>query len=306
MGRIVIDSPSEAALLASVCTRAQKVLIRVPAGIDIHGHPVSTGRGDQGFGLPGFFGDMEHTVALVNSAAHLQLIGLHCHLGSQITEPEYFRIAVATIIAQMDDIRRNHNLLLTELDLGGGHGIAYTRGDPQLDLTTLAGVIDESLDDACTRNRFPRPEIVLEPGRAIAARAGVTLYRVQSSKTASDGRLLVSVDGDISDNPQVSQCSSTNDAELVNRHSNAPLREVTIVGQHCEPSSEITFGTKLPTDLHVGDVLGVPGTGAYHHSTASTYNSVCRPPVIAVVDGIARSLIRRESIDDLLAREVGM
>ncbi|MCJ0903158.1 diaminopimelate decarboxylase [Rhodococcus sp. ARC_M6] len=307
VGRIVIDSPSEAALLASVCTGPQKVLIRVTPGIDIHGHKaVSTGIVDQKFGLPAFSEELERTVAVVNRAANLQLIGLHCHLGSQITDPEYFRTAVATMIAQMNDIRRAHNLILTELDLGGGHGIAYRPGDSQLDLTRLACVIEESLDDACIRNRFPRPEIVLEPGRAIAARAGVTLYRVQNIKTVSGGRTFVSVDGGMSDNPRVSLYGSTYDVELVNRHSNAPVREVTVAGRHCESGDEIAVGTKLPADLHVGDLLGIPCTGAYHHSMASTYNSVCRPPVIAVLGGIARPLIRRESIDDLLAREVGM
>ncbi len=261
VGRIVLDSPSEAVRLASVCTA---------------------------------------------NATHLQLIGLHCHLGSQITDPELFRPAIETMIAQMDDIRRTHRIILTELDLGGGHGIAYVPGDAQLDLTRLAHVIDETLDDACTRNRFPRPEIVLEPGRAIAARAGVTLYRVQNIKSISGGRTFVSVDGGMSDNPRVSLYDSHYDVELVNRHSRAPLQEVTVAGRHCESGDEIAVGARLPADLHEGDLLAVPCTGAYHHSMASTYNSVGRPPVVAVLGGIARPLIRRESINDLLAREVGI
>ncbi|WP_092808736.1 diaminopimelate decarboxylase [Rhodococcus globerulus] len=307
VGRIVLDSHSEALRLASVCTRPQKVLIRVTPGIDIHGHKaVATGIVDQKFGLPAFSEELDRAVAAVSAAPHLQLIGLHCHLGSQITDPEHFRSAINTMIAQMNDIRRSHGIILTELDLGGGHGIPYVPGDAQLDLTRLAIVIDESLDDACTRNRFPRPEIVLEPGRAIAARAGVTLYRVANIKTISGGRTFVSVDGGMSDNPRVSLYNSRYDVELVNRHSNAPLEEVTVVGRHCESGDEISVGIQLPADLHEGDLLGVPCTGAYHHSMASTYNSVCRPPVIAVLGGVARPLIRRESINDLLAREVGI
>ncbi|MFE5877460.1 diaminopimelate decarboxylase [Rhodococcus sp. NPDC056506] len=307
VGRIVLDSPSEAVRLASVCTRPQKVLIRVTPGVDIHGHKaVSTGILDQKFGLPASSEELERTVSVVATATHLQLIGLHCHLGSQITDPEHFRPAIETMIAQMDDIRRTHRIILTELDLGGGHGIAYLPGDAQLDLTRLAHVIDDSLDDACTRNRFPRPEIVLEPGRAIAARAGVTLYRVQNIKSISGGRTFVSVDGGMSDNPRVSLYDSRYDVELVNRHSSAPLQEVTVAGRHCESGDEIVVGARLPADLHEGDLLAVPCTGAYHHSMASTYNSVGRPPVVAVLGGIARPLIRRESINDLLAREVGI
>ena len=120
VGRIVLDSPSEAVRLASVCTHRQKVLVRVTPGIDIHGHKaVSTGIVDQKFGLPAFSEELEHTVSVVANATHLQLIGLHCHLGSQITDPELFRPAIETMIAQMDDIRRTHRIILTELDLGG-------------------------------------------------------------------------------------------------------------------------------------------------------------------------------------------
>lgn len=307
VGRIVLDSPSEVVRLASVCTRPQKVLIRVTPDIDVRTHKaVCTGVTDQKFGLPAFSEELDRAVAAALAAPHLQLIGLHCHLGSQITEPEHFRTAIDTMIAQMDDIRRSHRLILTELDLGGGHAVAYVPGEDSLDLTRLARVIDESLDDACTRNRFPRPEIVLEPGRAVAARAGVTLYRVQNIKTITGGRTFVSVDGGMSDNPRVSLYDSHYNVALVNRHSSAPLREVTVVGRHCEAGDVIALGAELPADLHEGDLLGVPCTGAYHHSMASTYNSVGRPPIIAVRGGAARPLIRRESIDDLLAREVGI
>lgn len=164
VGRIVLDSHSEALRLASVCTREQKVLIRVTPGVDIHGHKaVTTGVVDQKFGLPAFSEELDRAVAAVSAAPHLELIGLHCHLGSQITDPEHFRPAIGTMIAQMDDIRRTHGIILTELDLGGGHGIAYIPGDAQLDLTRLAIVVDESLDDACTRNRFPDPKSCSNP-----------------------------------------------------------------------------------------------------------------------------------------------
>jgi diaminopimelate decarboxylase len=196
-------------------------------------------------------------------------------------------------------------IILTELNLGGGYGVPYVSGDAELDPAVLAVTIDDALDTACAAERFPRPRIVIEPGRAVSARAGVTLYRVISVKTQAGGRTFVAVDGGMSDNPRVSLYGARYSVALVNRHSMGPTRTVTVAGRHCEAGDEIARDIDLPADIHAGDLLAVACTGAYHHSMASNYNMVTRPPIVAVHRGTARELVRRETLADLLARDRG-
>jgi diaminopimelate decarboxylase len=205
----------------------------------------------------------------------------------------------------MADIRARHGVILTELNIGGGHAIPYVPGDRELDLDELARVIEDALDEACAAEHFPRPTIVIEPGRAISGRAGVTLYRVCSIKMQPGGRTFVAVDGGMSDNPRVSLYGAQYSVALANRQPLGLKQRVTIAGRHCEAGDEIARDIELPADLHPGDLLAVASTGAYHHSMASNYNMVCRPPVVAVAGGRARELVRRETIADLLSRDRG-
>ncbi|RDI16312.1 diaminopimelate decarboxylase [Rhodococcus sp. AG1013] len=304
VGRIVVDSLTEIRLLSAIANRRVQVLVRVTPGIDIHGHrAVATGVDDQKFGFPLSHDQAGDAARLVLEQPNLELVGLHCHLGSQIADAECFRSAVARLVGQMAQIRSDHGIILTTLDLGGGHAVPYRPGDPECDPAVLAAVVDDALDDACARNRFPRPQIVLEPGRAIVARAGVTLYRVVSTKTHAGGRTFVAVDGGMSDNPRVALYGARYDVVIANRHPLGRHTTVTVVGRHCEAGDVVAEDVSLPVDLHPGDVLAVPCTGAYHHSLASTYNGVGRPPVVAVRDGHIRELIRRETVADLMARE---
>ena len=306
VGRIVLDSCIEIAYLAGLARRRQRVLIRVTPNIDIHGHrAVTTGISDQKFG---FTLDGDHAAEAVNRVlAHpvLDLVGLHCHIGSQVTDPALYGEAIRRLIAVMADVRARHGIILTELNIVGGHGIPYLPGDPELSLDELAGVIADALDEACAAEHFPRPTIVVEPGRAISGRAGVTLYRVCSVKTQQGGRTFVAVDGGMSDNPRVSLYGAQYTVALANRHPVGVKQRVTIAGRHCEAGDEIARDIELPADLHPGDLLAVACTGAYHHSMASNYNMVGRPPLVAVKDGRARQLIRRETIADLLSRDCG-
>jgi diaminopimelate decarboxylase len=306
VGRIVLDSCSEIVDLAGVAGRRQRVLIRVTPDIDIHGHrAVTTGISDQKFGFTLDGGHAADAVARVLTHPDLDLIGLHCHIGSQVTDAALYGEAIRRMIAVMADIRARHGVILTELNIGGGHGIPYLAGDLELNIDDLAGVIDDALDAACAAERFPRPVIVVEPGRAISARAGVTLYRVSGIKTQQGGRTFVAVDGGMSDNPRVSLYGAKYTVALANRHSLRPRQRVTVAGRHCEAGDEIARDVELPVDLHQGDLLAVACTGAYHHSMASNYNMVCRPPPVAVADGRARELIRRETTADLLSRDRG-
>jgi diaminopimelate decarboxylase len=235
----------------------------------------------------------------------LELVGLHCHIGSQVTDADCYRMAVRRMVGAMAEIRRTHGVTLRELNIGGGHGVPYVDGDPELDLDELALVVGDELMAACAAEAFPRPKIVLEPGRAISARAGVTIYRVCSVKTRPGGRTFVSVDGGMSDNPRVSLYGSRYTATLANRHPIGPSQIATVVGRHCESGDELIRDIELPADIHPGDLLAVACTGAYNHSMASNYNLVGRPPVVSVRDGRAHVLVRRETTADLLARDEG-
>jgi diaminopimelate decarboxylase len=306
VGRIVLDSCIEITDLAGLAEGRQRVLIRVTPDIDIHGHrAITTGISDQKFGFSLEGGHAADAVARVLAHPSLDLIGLHCHIGSQVTDAALYGEAIRRTIAAMADIRARHGVILTELNIGGGHGVPYLAGDPELSIDELAHVIDDALDDACAAEHFPRPTIVVEPGRAISARAGVTVYEVCGVKTQPGGRTFVAVDGGMSDNPRVSLYGAQYTVALANRHSLAPRQRVTVAGRHCEAGDEIARDVELPVDLHPGDLLAVACTGAYHHSMASNYNMVGRPPLVAVKDGRARELVRRETTADLLARDLG-
>lgn len=306
VGRIVLDSCMEIAYLAGLARRRQPVLIRVTPDIDIHGHrAVTTGVSDQKFGFTLAGDHAAEAVQRVLAHPILDLVGLHCHIGSQVTDPALYGEAIRRMIPAMADIRARHGVILTELNIGGGHAVPYVPGDRELNLEQLADVIENALDDACAAEHFPRPQVVVEPGRAISGRAGVTLYRVCSIKTQNNGRTFVAVDGGMSDNPRVSLYGARYEVALANRHPLGLKQRVTVAGRHCESGDEIARDVELPADLHPGDLLAVACTGAYHHSMASNYNMVGRPALVAVKDGRARELVRRETVADLLARDRG-
>ncbi|HME49615.1 diaminopimelate decarboxylase [Mycobacterium sp.] len=306
VGRIVVDSPIEIAFLAGRVRRRQQVLLRVIPEIDIHGHPaVTTGVADQKFGFTLADGHAAAAAKRVLDQPWLDLVGLHCHIGSQVTDAGLYGTAIRRMIAAMAEVRDTHGVVLSELNIGGGHGVPYVCGDRALNLDELANVIDTALTTACAAHRFPRPTVVIEPGRAISARAGVTLYRVLTVKSQPGGRTFVAVDGGMSDNPRVALYGAKYTVVLANRHPVTPTRPVTVVGRHCEAGDEIARDVDLPTDLHPGDLLAVACTGAYHHSMASNYNAVGRPPLVAVREGRTRELVRRETITDLLRRDLG-
>ena len=173
----------------------------------------------------------------------------------------------------------------------------------ELDLNALRDFIDDALDASCAAERFPRPTIVVEPGRAISARAGVTLHRVLWVQSQPGERDIVVVDGGLGDNPRIALYGAGCTVALANRHPMTPTEPMTVVGRHCDSGDEIARDVPLPADLHPGDLLAVACTGAYHHSMASTYNMVGRPPLVAVKDGRIRELVRRETIADLLSRD---
>jgi diaminopimelate decarboxylase len=296
VGRIVIDTPNEIALLAGRVRRRQRVLIRVIPDIDA---------GDQtfGFGLPG--GQAAGAVKRLLGEPWLDLVGLHCQLGSQLADAELYGAAIRQMLALMAEVRDRHHVVLTELSLGGGHAVPYRSGDAELNPRALGSLIDAALQSACAEHDYPRPRIVIGPGRAIAARAGLTLYRVVAVKRRPDGHTFVAVDGGMSDNPRMAPAGAKYTVALANRHAATVTAPVTVVGRHCEAGDEIAHDVELPADIHPGDLLAVACTGAYHYSMGSNCSVAGRPPLVAVAGGEARELVRRETIADLLARDRG-
>ncbi|MFI6339427.1 diaminopimelate decarboxylase [Streptomyces sp. NPDC050535] len=308
VGRIVVDSTSEIARLAAITpdgTR-QKVMVRVVPGIAAGGHSkIRTGTEDQKFGLSITDGSAQHAVARILDQPHLELVGLHCHIGSQVTAVKPYVAAVRRMTGLMARIRDQHGITLPQLDIGGGHAIAYRPGEDSLDVDALAGRVRAELADGCARARLPLPRLTLEPGRAIVGPAGVAVYRVLSVKRTGD-HVFVAVDGGMSDNPRPALYGVRYAPRLIGRPSAAAPRLVTVVGRHCEAGDILADEVALPGDVHPGDLLAVPAAGAYHLSMASGYNLVGRPPVVAASEGIARVLIRRESLDDMSRRDVGL
>jgi diaminopimelate decarboxylase len=306
VGRIVLDSAAEIVRVAMAARRRQRVLIRVTPGVDAHAHQaMATGIEDQKFGFSLSSGAAADAVRRVLAHPELELAGLHCHLGSQIARIEPYEAAARRLIALMAAVHDEHGLALPELNLGGGHAVPYAETDEAFDLAGFADRITRVVRDECAALRLPAPRLTLEPGRAIISRAMLTLYRVLAVKRAASGRVFVAVDGGMSDNPRPALYGARYSARVA-RPAAAPAQPVTVVGRHCEAGDVLARDVLLPADVRPGDLLAVPGSGAYHHSMASNYNLVGRPPVVAVRDGSARLLIRRETETDMLRRDIGL
>ncbi|MCY0939987.1 diaminopimelate decarboxylase [Streptomyces antarcticus] len=307
VGRIVIDGPSEIARIAAAVGPGgrQKVMVRVVPGISAGGHDkIRTGTDDQKFGLSLADGSAQHAIARILGQPRLELTGLHCHIGSQITEVKPYLVALRRMVGLMARVHDAHGVALPELDLGGGHGIAYRPGEPVLDLTALARRLRAGLIESCAAAGLPVPRLAVEPGRAVAGPAGVALYRVLAVKRTGE-KVFVAVDGGMSDNPRPALYGVRYAPRLIGRRSTAEPRTATVVGRHCEAGDILAADAELPGDIRPGDLLAVPVAGAYQLSMASGYNLVGRPPVIAVHEGTATTLMRRETLDDFRSRDIG-
>jgi diaminopimelate decarboxylase len=306
VGRIVVDSAGEIARIAALAQPRQRVLVRVTPGVDAHSHPtVATGVEDQKFGLSLSSGTAADAARRILAQPELELVGLHCHLGSQITETEAFEVAARRLVGLMATIYAEHGVILPELNIGGGHGVPYTEDDQDFDLTGFAGRIRAAVRGACASLRLPVPRLTFEPGRAIISRAMVTLYRVVSVKQVTGLRTFVAVDGGMSDNPRPALYGARYSVRAASRPMIA-RQLATVVGRHCEAGDILATDVALPAGTRPGDLLAVACTGAYNHSMTSNYNLVGRPPVVAVRDGAARLLVRRETTSDLRQRDVGL
>ncbi|HEU5035043.1 MAG TPA: diaminopimelate decarboxylase [Mycobacteriales bacterium] len=309
VGRIVVDSDIEIARLAHIAEAAgvrQRVLVRVTVGVEAHTHEfIATAHEDQKFGFSLASGAALEAARRVLALPSLELAGLHSHIGSQIFDTAGFDVAAHRVVGLLVTIRDTLGVTLPELDLGGGFGIAYVSADDPAAPIDLAKQLRAIVQRECAAAQLPVPRLAVEPGRAIAGPGGITLYEVGTVKDVDGIRTYVSVDGGMSDNVRTALYDASYTVTLASRASDAAPMLARVVGKHCEAGDIVVRDAWLPGDLAPGDLLAVAATGAYCRSMASNYNAVPRPPVIAVGDGASRVLLRRETIDDLLALDEG-
>jgi diaminopimelate decarboxylase len=314
VGRIVVDSFDEIERLERVTAslgREARVMVRVTAGVEAHTHEyIATAHEDQKFGFSITSGDALEAVRRVVTAPGLDLLGLHSHIGSQIFDTSGFEVAARRVLALHAQIGQDLGIALPELDLGGGFGIAYTTQDDPSDAARLAIELTKIVEHECQALGVARPRLSIEPGRAIVGPAMCTVYTVGTVKRVElDGgalRTYVSVDGGMSDNIRTALYDADYSCTLASRDSTAPPVLTRVVGKHCEAGDIVVKDEFLPADVRPGDLLAVPATGAYCRSMASNYNHALRPPVVAVRDGMATTIVRRETVDDLLATDLGV
>jgi diaminopimelate decarboxylase len=308
VGRIVVDSFEEIDRLRSLAQERgirPRVLVRTTVGVEAHTHEfIATAHEDQKFGFSLAGGAAKEAARRVLDSGPLELVGLHSHIGSQIFDTAGFEVSAHRVVGLLREIRDEFGFELPELDLGGGLGVAYVATDDPPEIAYVAAQLRAIVERECDAANLSHPRLSVEPGRAICGPTTFTLYEVGTVKPIDVGagvvRTYVSVDGGMSDNIRTALYDATYSCTLAGRSSSAPAVLARVVGKHCESGDIVVRDTYLPADVAPGDLLAVPVTGAYCRSLASNYNHLGRPPVVAVRDGVARLIVRRETIDDLL------
>ena len=281
------------------------MLVRTTVGVEAHTHEfIATAHEDQKFGFSLAGGDALDAVRRVHAAPGLELVGLHSHIGSQIFDAGGFEVAAHRVVGLLAEVRHELGVELPELNLGGGFGIAYTSADDPVDVVEMGRSLRSIVERECTSYGIAVPALAIEPGRGIVGPGTVTVYEVGTVKPVAGLRTFVSVDGGMSDNIRTALYDADYSVALANRSSDAEPMLARVVGKHCESGDIVVKDAWLPGDVRAGDLLAVAATGAYCRSMASSYNHLPRPPVVALSDGAARVLLRRETVDDLLALDV--
>ncbi|MGH8873255.1 MAG: diaminopimelate decarboxylase [Acidimicrobiia bacterium] len=297
VGRIVIDSLVEMDRIEALVDRGASppaVLVRVNPGVEAHTHEfLRTGATDSKFGITIEDGEAARAVERARSSSAMELIGIHAHVGSQVFDVSSFEKAIEVIAAFAAP------LAVEELSIGGGLGVAYVEGEEAPSLSEWGKAIADAAAGAGIEAR-----IMAEPGRAIVAQGAITLYTVGTIKEIPGVRTYVSVDGGMSDNPRPVLYGSGYEVFAPRATGADRTRPIRLVGKHCESGDVLAWNARVPEDLVVGDLLATPVTGAYGHSMGSNYNMVRRPAVVFIRDGGARLVVRRETHDDLLIRDM--
>ena len=307
IGTIVVDNFREIKLLDHVLRRKHAsigVVLRVTPGIEAETHQyIMTGQSNSKFGFDIRSGQAEEALQQLMKNPRMNLMGIHCHIGSQIFELEPFELAAQRMVEFMAQVRDRTGYVIEQLDLGGGFGICYTQQDAALRYDSYMEKVSVVVKSCCERLNFPQPFMMLEPGRSIVGPSGITLYTAGAIKEIPNVRTYAAVDGGMTDNPRYALYQSTYEAVVANRMDQPKTATVTLAGKCCESGD--LLGEHMPIQpVQSGDIVAVLSTGAYNYSMASNYNRLCRPAVVMVKDGQPRLIVRRESLEDLLRNDL--
>jgi diaminopimelate decarboxylase len=300
VARIVVDSYEEIARLDRIGATA-KLMVRITPGVEAHTHEfVQTGQEDSKFGFTLAEGIALEAMRRAQKVSSARLVGVHAHIGSQIFELAAFDLAVQRLAGFLREAKDELGFEATELNLGGGLGIAHTKDEMTPDPAESITRILQAVEREFARAGLTKPDVFIEPGRSLIGSSAVTLYRVGTVKHIPGVRTYVAVDGGMSDNIRPALYGARYEAFLANRVTDTPGPRVTVCGKHCESGDILIKDVHLPQDIAEGDLLCIPATGAYTYSMANNYNRITRPPIVLVEDGKATEIVRRETQDDLL------
>ncbi len=306
VGRIVVDNHDELLRLNELCAIHNKkaaVLFRVKPGIDAHTHDfIMTGQIDSKFGVALETGEAMDIIRKANSLAHIEVVGAHCHIGSQIFDLSPFEKAAEVMMNFIGDVKDELGLSISELNLGGGFGICYTEEDDPIAYDKYMEAVSAVVKKTATKRDIPLPKILMEPGRSIIAPAGITLYTVGNVKEIPNVRNYLSVDGGMVDNPRYMLYESKYDFLLANRANDNKTEIYTVAGKCCESGDLLGENVALPLAQR-GDILAVLATGAYNYSMSSNYNRIPRPAMVMTSGGNVRIIVKRETYEDLLKND---
>ncbi len=307
VGNVIVDNIYELHLLNEIASKhgiVQNIMFRIKPGVDAHTHSfVQTGQIDSKFGVALENGEAFEIIEEASKLSNVKVHGVHCHIGSQIFDIEPFCEAARVMMNFIGDIKDKLGLEIECLNLGGGYGIRYTENDDPVQYDEYIRYVSEVVKKTAEERNVKLPFIIMEPGRSIVASAGITLYTVGGIKDIKNVRKYVSVNGGMADNPRYIMYESEYSAVVANNANAKPCEKVTIAGKCCE-SGDILLKDAMMPEIKVGDTLAVLATGAYNYSMSSNYNRIPRPAVVAVSDGKAKVVIKRETYEDLVKNDL--
>lgn len=307
VGRIIVDNIFELERLNALAEKAgvtANIMYRIKPGIDAHTHNfVRTGQIDSKFGFALETGEAFEAVKKAIELKNINLAGLHCHIGSQIFDIDPFVHAAEVMLGFIAKIKNELGFEVKQLNLGGGFGIKYTNSDNPAPFENYMEKVSVKVKEVCEKENISLPFIIIEPGRSIAAPAGLTLYTVGGIKNIPNIRTYVSIDGGMCDNPRYALYKSEYDIEVANKAGEPKTESITLAGKCCESGDLI--GENMPVQhIEIGDTVAVLATGAYNYSMSSNYNRIPKPAVVMVKDGSSRVVVKRETMEDIIRNDV--